>query len=110
MSQSSSCRDKIIKSLFTVVVDTAGIGADAPWNQVEALRNELDAYQPQLQERARLIVANKADLPQARENLVQLRRYASNLSPTAAVVSVSALHGDNIVSLVAAFAEFKTVS
>lgn len=56
------------------MVDSAGTGDDLPWAQIEALRTELEAYQTGLADRARLIVANKADLPLARQNLPQLRR------------------------------------
>ncbi|KAI6035780.1 GTPase [Pisolithus marmoratus] len=41
------------------VVDLAG---DAPWDELRALRDELEAYLPGMSDKARLVVANKADL------------------------------------------------
>ncbi|KAI6141820.1 GTPase [Pisolithus tinctorius] len=41
------------------VVDLAG---DAPWDELRALRDELEAYLPGMSEKARLVIANKADL------------------------------------------------
>jgi GTPase len=41
------------------VVDLSG---PAPWEELRILREELDAYQPGMSKRARLVIANKADL------------------------------------------------
>ncbi|KAI6020258.1 GTP-binding protein Obg CgtA [Pisolithus microcarpus] len=41
------------------VVDLAG---EAPWDELRALRDELEAYLPGMSDKARLVVANKADL------------------------------------------------
>ncbi|KAI6022088.1 GTPase [Pisolithus marmoratus] len=48
------------------VVDLAG---DAPWDELRALRDELEAYLPEMSDKSRLVVANKADLlvPEGRE-------------------------------------------
>lgn len=41
------------------VVDLAG---DVPWDELRALRDELEAYLPGMSNKARLVIANKADL------------------------------------------------
>ncbi|KAL4072278.1 P-loop containing nucleoside triphosphate hydrolase protein [Scleroderma citrinum] len=41
------------------VVDLAG---EAPWDELSALRDELEAYMPGMSDKARMVVANKADL------------------------------------------------
>ncbi|KAG6330573.1 hypothetical protein ID866_8517 [Astraeus odoratus] len=41
------------------VVDLAG---EAPWDELSALRDELEAYLPGMSDKARMVVANKADL------------------------------------------------
>ena len=50
----------IERSLALVyVVDLSG---DAPWDELRVLRDELEAYQPGLSAKARMVIANKADL------------------------------------------------
>ena len=41
------------------VVDLAG---EAPWEELKALRDELEAYMPGMSDKARMVIANKADL------------------------------------------------
>lgn len=41
------------------VVDLAG---EAPWEELSALRDELEAYMPGMSNKARMVIANKADL------------------------------------------------
>ncbi|PBK84691.1 GTPase, partial [Armillaria gallica] len=64
------------------VVDLAG---PEPWTELGVLRDELEQYQPGMSAKARLVIANKADLlggdgdpilvQQAREKLRQLEEY-----------------------------------
>ena len=59
----------------------------------------MDAYRPELRERVRLVVANKADLPGSARATEALR----SRSPVP-VVAVSALTGKNLAELRAALA------
>ncbi|KAL2103632.1 hypothetical protein ACEWY4_000500 [Coilia grayii] len=66
-----------------------------PWVQLDHLRFELDQYEPGLSRRPQVVVANKLDLPQARENLEALRARISQR-----VIAVSALTGQNTEELI----------
>ncbi|KAI9092352.1 obg family GTPase CgtA [Phlyctochytrium arcticum] len=72
------------------VVDLAG---KAPWEDLEVLKNELEAYKPGLTNKPSLIIANKADIGQAaKDNLEILRQKVTNIS----IVPVSAKEKKNI--------------
>ncbi|KAJ8370673.1 hypothetical protein SKAU_G00107010 [Synaphobranchus kaupii] len=66
-----------------------------PWTQLRDLRFELEQYQPELSRRPQAIVANKMDLPEARENLAALEGHV-----TQQVIPVSALTGQNVEELI----------
>ncbi|XP_034028689.1 mitochondrial ribosome-associated GTPase 2 [Thalassophryne amazonica] len=66
-----------------------------PWTQLQQLRFELDQYEPGLSQRPQAIIANKIDLPEARENLETLKSHVSER-----VVPVSALTGHNTEELI----------
>lgn len=66
-----------------------------PWTQLQHLRYELDQYEPGLSQRPRAIVANKVDLPEAREKLETLRSLVAER-----VIPVSALTGQNTEELI----------
>lgn len=58
------------------VVDTAGSDGRTPWDDYRALRREIRLYDAALLKRPILLVANKMDLPAARDNLARLERAA----------------------------------
>lgn len=66
-----------------------------PWTQLQYLRYELDKYEPGLSQRPQAIVANKIDLPEAREKLETLKSHVSQR-----VIPVSALTGQNTEELI----------
>lgn len=55
--------------LLLFVVDMAGSEGRSPIADLESLRREIDLYDPHLSLRPWIVVANKMDLPQAKENL-----------------------------------------
>lgn len=58
------------------VVDIAGSEGRDPLDDYEKIREELKKYSEKLAERPEIVVANKADLPEAEENLKRFReRY-----------------------------------
>ena len=66
--------------LLIFVVDIPGSEGRNPTADLDALRKELDLYDPRLGQRQWMIVANKMDLPLAEENLVALRqRYPDRI-------------------------------
>jgi len=78
--------------ILLFVVDVAGSESRNPIEDIQNLRREIDLYDPQLSQRPWFVVANKMDLPAARENLEALR----NRFPTVEITSVSALAGEGI--------------
>lgn len=90
------------------VVDLAG---PAPWDELGILREELDKYQPGMSNKARLVIANKADLlasdgdaqavSEAREKLRRLEAYVeTEMSGTMDIVPISAKYGQNLKRVV----------
>ncbi|XP_041859091.1 mitochondrial ribosome-associated GTPase 2 [Melanotaenia boesemani] len=71
------------------------LSTSEPWTQLQHLRYELDKYEPGLSQRPQVIVANKMDLPEAREKLGTLRSHV-----TQRVIPVSALTGQNTEELI----------
>ncbi|KAJ8257183.1 hypothetical protein GJAV_G00182800 [Gymnothorax javanicus] len=71
------------------------LSAAEPWEQLRALRYELQRYDPDLPRRPHAIVANKLDLPEARQSLAALRSHL-----TQPVIPVSALTGQNVEELI----------
>jgi len=69
------------------VVDVAGSEARHPVEDLQNLRREIDLYDPTLSSRAWFVVANKMDLPGAKENLKALEdRFPKvQILPTSAV-------------------------
>jgi len=74
------------------VVDVAGSEERNPIEDLQNLRREIDLYDPILAERPWFVIANKMDLPGARENLEALRdRFAA-----VEVAPVSAATGEGL--------------
>jgi GTP-binding protein len=86
--------------LLAHVVD---IAAADPERDYQIIRDELEEYEPQLLEKLTLVVANKMDLPEARENLTAFERARAH--DGVPVVPISADKGTGIAELVAALAD-----
>lgn len=71
------------------------LSTQEPFTQLQHLRYELDQYEPGLSQRPQAIVANKMDLPEAREKLETLRCQV-----TERIIPVSALTGQNTEELI----------
>lgn len=56
------------------VVDVAGVDGRDPLTDFETINNELRQYNPKLAERPQVVVANKVDLVEGRENLESFRK------------------------------------
>ena len=78
--------------VLVFVIDIAGSGGRNPIEDLQNLRREIDLYDPTLSARLWLVVANKMDLPNAKENLDALRQRFPNIS----VVPISAAKGEGI--------------
>jgi GTP-binding protein len=88
--------------LLIFVVDVAGSENRNPIEDVQNLRREIDLYDPTLSQRPWFIVANKMDLPGARENLSALQDRFSSIE----IVPVSAMEGEGMEELKATLAKW----
>jgi len=84
--------------LLLFVLDMAGSEGRNPIADLQHLRREVDLYDPRLSLRPWQVVANKMDLPEAKENLAAFQQKY----PEREVVAVSAKKNDGIDSLKAA--------
>ncbi|XP_063700183.1 mitochondrial ribosome-associated GTPase 2 [Culicoides brevitarsis] len=69
---------------------------EEPWKCYETLLEELKKFSPELLTRSRLIVANKIDLPEAKDNIEALKSHVD-----APVICISAKQGINVTELLA---------
>lgn len=60
--------------LLLHVVDVAAVDGRDPLGDFETINEELKLYNPKLAERPQIIVANKVDLPEGRENLESFQK------------------------------------
>lgn len=76
------------------VIDMASVEGRDPYNDYLIINKELENYKMNLSKRPQIIVANKMDLPQAKENLAKFIEK-TNLE----VIPISAFTKDNIAEL-----------
>lgn len=77
------------------VIDVAGSEGRSPVEDLQNLRKEVDLYDPMLSSRPWLVVANKMDLPNTKQNLERLRERF----PKVSIVPISAAKGEGIDTL-----------
>jgi GTP-binding protein len=85
--------------LLIHVVDAAGVDGRDPLADYQQINDELRLYQPELAARPQVVALNKADLPEARERLPQLR--AALGLPSADVFAISAATREGVDALMA---------
>jgi GTPase len=90
--------------ILMFVIDVAGSEGRSPLEDLRNLRKEVDLYNPTLSLRPWLVVANKMDLPNAKENLEMLRERFPRIS----ILPISAVKGEGIDALKEALAERMT--
>lgn len=84
--------------LLVHVVDAAGTEGRDPLSDFRVVDRELAAYDPDLARRARVVAANKVDLPGGKDNALRMREL---LGPEGyEVLAVSALTGEGVDELV----------
>src|SRR6476620_3092603 len=86
--------------VLVFVIDVAGSEGRNPIEDLQNLRREIDLYDPALSSRAWFVVANKMDLPNAKENLKALQKKFPKLQ----ILPTSAAKGEGIDSLKQALA------
>jgi GTP-binding protein len=86
--------------MIIYVIDMSGVDGRIPYEDYRTLLAELKAYQPGLEKRPSLIVANKMDTPESVENLKIFKKKIRK-----PVLKVSALEETGITELLAAIRE-----
>lgn len=80
------------------IVDASGREGRSPVDDLRVIDRELEAYGAGLSERPQIIVANKMDLPEARENLPAIEAYGAERGRE--VIPISAVTGEGVRKLV----------
>lgn len=76
-------------NLLVLILDMAGVDGRNPSEDYESLLEELELYNPELLTKERLVVANKMDLEEASENLVEFKKHFSvSICPISCLNSV----------------------
>jgi GTP-binding protein len=82
-------------ALLLILLDMAGTDARDPRDDYKHLLDELKLYDPALLEKPRIVVANKMDLVEAKEQLAKFKRRYK----TADVLEISCVTGDGLERL-----------
>lgn len=71
--------DKFLKHiertrLIAHIIDMSGIEGRNPYNDYLTINNELETFSKKLKNKVQIIIANKMDMPNAKENLVEFKK------------------------------------
>ncbi len=89
--------------LLVHVIDASGYEGRDPLDDWRQINEELRLYQPALAERPQIVVLNKMDLPEARDNEARLRKAID--VPKTDLFAISAATGEDVQPLVRRMAE-----
>jgi len=81
------------------VLDFSGPGTDQAVDQFEALRFELECYQPGMTSRPSVLAANKMDQPQGTPNYVYFKEYLKAKRMDVPLFPISALAFEGLEAL-----------
>lgn len=88
------------------VIDMSAMEGRDPFEDYVTINNEMEAYDLKLLERPQLIVANKMDMPDSKENLEQfIEEYKETYGEEPQIFEVSALTKDGLTALLTATAD-----
>jgi len=90
--------------VLVFVIDVAGSEGRGPVEDLKNLRREIDLYNPTLSSRPWIVVANKMDLPGAKQNLKAMQERL----PRIKILATSAAKGEGIDALKEALAAIMT--
>jgi len=79
--------------LLLHIVDAAGVDGRDPVDDYHKINEELRLYNAELAERPQILVANKADLPEAQANLPRLKELAASRGQEFFAISAATRHG-----------------
>src|SRR5213592_2814475 len=90
--------------ILIFVVDVAGSEGRNPIEDLKSLRREIDLYNPTLSSRPWIVVANKMDLPGAKQNLKAMQERL----PRIKILATSPVKGEGVDALKEALAAIMT--
>ena len=82
------------------VIDMSASEGRDPYNDYQVIRKELEAFSPKLLNKQEIIIANKMDLPQSKQNLAEFKKKINK-----DVYEISALNNQNLDTLINALSE-----
>jgi GTPase len=85
--------------LLIILLDMAGMDGRKPHDDYHQLLKELELHNPAILDKPRLVVANKMDLPAAKENLVLFKKKITTRAGRGKILEISALEGDGLDKL-----------
>ena len=71
-----------------------------PYDDYQVIRKELEVFSPKLLNKQEIIIANKMDLPNSKENLIEFKQKIDK-----PVYEISALNNQNLDKLISALSE-----
>jgi GTP-binding protein len=83
--------------LLIFLLDASGIDGRHPIDDYRVLRAEIKAYNPEMLDRPYLVVLNKIDAEESKENIAQFKQAFSSRSGT--LFEISALNGTGVEAL-----------
>lgn len=82
------------------VIDMSGSEGRNPYDDYEVIRKELEEFSPKLLNKQEIIIANKMDLPNSKENLAKFKKKINK-----DVYEISALNNQNLDKLINVLSE-----
>jgi len=82
------------------VIDMSGSEGRNPYDDYQVIRKELEEFSPKLLNKQEIIIANKMDLPNSKENLTKFKQKVDK-----EVYEISALNNQNLDTLINALSE-----
>ena len=82
------------------IIDMSGSEGRDPYDDYEVIRKELEEFSPKLPNKQEIIIANKMDLPNSKENLAKFKKKISK-----DVYEISALNNQNLDKLINVLSE-----
>lgn len=87
------------------VVDMSGMEGRDPFEDYQTINTELSEYDLKLRERPQLVLANKMDMPQAEENLVEFKKKIEEQGNEVEIFEVSALQKKGLTAILSRTAD-----
>lgn len=83
------------------LVDMSGLSEHEPWEDFATIDKELELYRADLAERRRIIVANKMEMPEAKEKLAEFKKHIGKdrNGEDYQIFEISALTGEGLHEL-----------